>query len=1533
MHKSVKIVGKVLSTTILLLIVIPFLLSVLLGIPAVQTFVVQKAARMASEKLQTTVSIGRVDISYFGKVKVQKFYVEDYQRDTLLYVDRLDAYLTGLGIFGGGLQLNRAEIVGAKLYLRETPDGTMNISQVVSRLSNPNSTSPNNFQLSLKNASVEKMDFCLERLVHDNPAYGIDFSHMHLYDIVARIDDFAIDGQAIYTTIQSLSTRERSGFVLAHLSGRFYLTSGCLGFEQASIVTDKSNITLPYISLVGNSWDDYKDFIGEVRMDGALRNATISTDDIAYFAPRLQDWHTTFSDVNIEVAGVVSDFTGTIRSLRIGEGTSMTAEVTIQGLPDIEKTHFDLFISHLTTSADEIDLLAQSIAGKSLPAKSVEMLRHGGKLELNARYQGMFSSFDMQLGLETALGEVHSNLRVRPLHAGRRSVQGNVSTPNFRLGQLLGRTDLLGNATLSARVDGVVGANFADAKVVANVTKLGFKGYVYDSLRCDGRLRNRAFDGRVTARDPNLNFDFTGAVDLNDLVPQYDFTMDLRHADLVKLHINPRDSISQLTARINANASGRSFDDMNGNVHISDVIYRYNDKQVTNKSIVITGENSEQSKFVELRSDFADVTFRSKTSYRTVFEYLRQSAWKYLPMLSRDGLDVQHRESTTAVADDYSLLSVTIKEINPIIDAVASGLQIADGSSLQLLFNPASDQLSLKATSEYIERKQLLATRLNITASNRGDSLAVYASAEDLYAGALHLPHLSVMGGAKQGRMQLSTGFEDTVRKLSGLLSLRAQIANENGPNGRVIELQILPSHITRGDKTWQIFAHKILLDTAQVNIQRFFVMNREQELLIDGIASRSRNDSVMLTLKNFDLAPFSQIADRMGYFIEGRTNGSATMKSVMRGGEVTADILLDSVRVNNILAPPLRLSSRWDFARNRAGVALMNRVKRDTLIQGFYAPDQVRYYARLTVDSLEMSLLDPVLSGVISSTRGLASADLVVQGQQREANLTGSILVTGLSTKVDFTQVTYTLSDALIEVRNNHFRAANIPIFDPEGNRGRFDIDLNLQHLSNIAYDVHVAPQQMLVLNTTAQDNDLFYGKVFATGTARISGDKGGVNMDISATTAGHSTFSMPLSGRANISNADFVVFEQPIEKDSLDNLSRRKLMFERVRRQQTDEGSQMNISLALDVQPNTEVELSVSGNAIKARGEGSLNMQINPQSKVFEMYGDYMITDGSYNFSLQNIINKRFIIENGSMIQWTGSPMDAMLNIDALYKVKASLQPLLQGTADNLASDRSVPVECIIHLGDRLTNPAVTFDVRVPGSDPETQSIVANALNTPESVDMQFLYLLLFNSFLAENNAAAGSNIGASVSAATGLEFLTNQLSNWLSADDYNVVIRYRPKSELTSDEVDFGLSKSLINNRLFVEVEGNYLIDNKQAVNNSMSNFMGEAYVTYLIDRSGALKLKAFTQTIDRFDENQGLQETGIGIYYKEDFNNFRDLRHRVQERFTNKKRKARREARAVEKAAVKRRADSAHRVQAGDTLPIAQPVQTKTEDLNK
>ncbi len=1503
MHKVIKILGKTALLLILFLLFFPFVLSLLLAVPGVQNYLADQAARYVTRQLGTTVDIGRIEVAVGGRIRIEDFYVEDFQQDTLLYVQVLDAYFPNLGLKGEGLRFTDATLRGVQLHLVETETGEMNIRQVVQRISNPDKPKKGRFHLELSDAAIEDFSLRIERLHHRNPPYGIDYGNMRFEQLNATLNRFVIDAQLIYADISHLSMREQSGFDLRELSGKFYLTNGTLGFVNTRLRMPQSDLMIKELALVGNSWADYKDFISEVEMAVTIDEGELSTDDIAYFAPSMRRWKSRFSDADIRFEGRVNDFQVMVDRMQVGQQSAIKVNGRVQGLPEFSTAQYDLKIPYFTTNSRDVEQLVGNVADLHFKQSLSELLNRAGEATLSARFKGSLSEFAVQGELTTEVGTGHIEAEMLPqAHADaetaeeqpHRTLRASISTPHVALGQLFDNTSLLGGAALTASIHGVVEEGLKDALVSAQVDQLDFNDYTYETFSLMGRLQQRGFNGRLSSKDPNLQFQIDGAVDWRDSIPRYDVTGELRHMDLSKLHFNRRDSLSQLSSRIVVKGSGRSLDDLNGRIQFANAAYRYNDKQIEARSVSITGENSSTSKFIELHSDFVDATFRSKTGYRTIYDYLRRSAWRYLPLIGRgEHAEWRHRDGA-AVADDYSLLSVNIRSFNPIADAISAGLQIADGSSMQLLFNPASDQLSLNLQSEYIEQRKILATRLNINAANRSDSLTLYASAEDLYAGIFHLPRFSLTGGAKLGRVQLSAGYTDTVSHSSARLGLRAAIANESGLHGRTVDLSILPSYVTSGDEMWNLSAEGLRLDTVGMQINRFMVRNRDQLLLLDGVASRREDDSLRLTLHNFDIAPFVHFTERMGYRIAGRTNGNALLTSIPSGTIMTADIRVDSLMANEQPAPALRIRSAWDVASNRAGVAVTESVGGDTLLRGFYAPKAKRYQAHLTVDSLNMAMLDPLLEGVITSTSGRAQADLVLQGEGRKADLSGSIKVRDLKTTVDFTQVTYTMPEAELRVAGNRFRASNVPIYDPERHRGRFSLDLNLEHLSNIAYNVRLRPENMLVLNTTSEDNELFYGRIFASGDARIVGDKGEVRMDITGRTENHSTFFMPLSDKSNISNAEFVTFVQPIEADTTDLVAERRRRFERRNRQKTHASNRMQINLALDVERNVEVEMMVAGSPIKARGEGQLNMEIVPQTNTFELYGDYTIVEGSYNFSLQNLLSKRFVIEDGSMIQWTGDPVDARLDIDAVYNLKTSLQPLLEGTNDNVASDRSVPVECRIHLGDRLSNPSITFDVVVPDADPEMQAVVTTALSSPESVDMQFLYLLIFNNFMSEDNIASESNLGATASAATGLEFLTNQLSRLLSMSDYNLVIRYRPKTEVTSDEVDFGLSKSLIDNRLLVEVEGNYLLDDRQAVNNSMSNFMGEAYVTYLIDRSGALKLKVFTQTIDRFDENQGLQETGVGIYYKEDFDNLRDLRRRIKERFTSKRRKARREA---------------------------------------
>lgn len=1517
MRRIVNILAKMVSAIVLALIFLPLLVALLFEIPAVQNFVAREATEIISRKLGTRISIDRVDIGLFYRVSLDGFYVEDFQRDTLLYAGRLDARIKSLGLFGGGLVFSRAELSDARFCLRETPDGEMNIKQVVDKLSKKDKArAEGKFRLEIERLETDGLDFCMERLEHRNPSYGVDFADMHLIDIRAELKNFTIDGPVIHTDIGRLAMRERSGFVVEDLAGCLCIANGCIDIREGHIRTAKSNIELPSLSLIGLDWALYKNFVEEVDITAQVVNTTLSSDDIAYFSPKMKDWHLTLTDVNADVSGPVADMSGSLRSVRTGADTKLSVDFAAQGLPDVGKGHFKADISELTTSAADVDRLAAALTGKNLPDEVLRIAKNAGKIGLTGKFDGTLTAFAADAALATEIGGATCLLQVSSLRDGCRGVLGDVKTSSLQLGELL-ENDLLGPLSLNVHVNGELSSEHSDAEVSGEILRLGINGYDYDSLRMKGHLVNREFNGLIEARDRNLRFDFRGLLDLNDEQrPRYDFALDLEEANLAALGVNRRDSVSVLAARIAARAVGRTLDDLNGIIFVRDVSYRYNDRELAADSVVIVGRNSLSDKFIRLRSDFVDADYEGKTSYKEVFAYLQQRFRDYVPTLDGGpGWQAQHPD-TVELADGYSQLTVNVRKINPLVNAVSPGLQIADGSQLLLRINPANDKLSFEAASDYIERGRMLVTRLNLDAHNRGDSLVFAASTEDLYLNSFHMSRVGMSGGAKDNKLELITDFADTIGDVSGRIGFRSEFARGRGPAGRQIDLRLTPSYISRGEKTWNIYTDGITADTSRIRIDRFRMVNAGQQLLLDGVVSRRLQDSVQLTLHNFELAPFSQFTSSMGYRVDGRTNGSATMKAVLGAGEVQADIVVDSISINDLAVPSIWLRSRWDFIQNRAGILVQQRENLDTLVRGFYAPSQKRYYARATLDAVELSALDPLLKGVVERTGGNADVDIALRGSGKEANLSGQIAVRDFTTTVDFTQVTYTMPRAVIEVKNNHLIAEGVPLYDPEKNEGLFSIDLNLEHLSNIFYSVKVLPKELMVLNTTSKDNDLFYGRIFASGSATIAGSKGGVKMDIVATTEGDSEFYMPLSGQSNAKTADFVTFVTPEQIDTTDYLVRKKLLFQQQGRKKEAAGSTMDITMALNVQDNTAFQLVIDptvGSALKGRGNGMLNLHINPGNGIFNMYGDYTLIEGSFLFSLQNIITKKFIIESGSMIQWTGEPVDARLDINAVYKLKTSLQPLLNTVtassdddqSGSRISDRSVPVDCKIHIGGRLSNPQLDFSVVVPVTDIETQAAVASVLNTQEAQAQQFISLVALGTF--SNSGSA--NIGASSGVATGLEMLTNQLTNWFSTDDYRIILNYRAGSEMTGDEVDFGFSSNLINNRLLVEVEGNYIIDNKQAVSNNVSNFMGEAHVTWLIDKSGNLRLKAFTQTIDRFNENQGLQETGIGISYKEDFNNFKDLKQRIRDRFTNKKRQKKRQARREEQA--RRAAEEAQR----------------------
>jgi hypothetical protein len=299
-----------------------------------------------------------------------------------------------------------------------------------------------------------------------------------------------------------------------------------------------------------------------------------------------------------------------------------------------------------------------------------------------------------------------------------------------------------------------------------------------------------------------------------------------------------------------------------------------------------------------------------------------------------------------------------------------------------------------------------------------------------------------------------------------------------------------------------------------------------------------------------------------------------------------------------------------------------------------------------------------------------------------------------------------------------------------------------------------------------------------------------------------------------------------------------------------------------------------------MKGHGSGNLNITYNPKGE-FKITGDYIVEDGDYLFTLGNILNKSFSVENGGKIMFNGDINNAEIEMKAIYKLKASLYPILQ---DENYKDR-VPVECQLNLSGNLWNPIVGFNIYLPTADEKTRTYVRNAISTEEELSRQFLYLLVMNSFYADPSAgvAAGSATptGTSAMAVTTFEMLSSQLSNWLSqiSNDFDIGVVYRPGSgnkDINPQEVEVALSTQILNDK--VVINGNFDVPLTGSSADNTNQITGDFDAE--IKLTNKLNFKVFNRYNNPYT-GKGVDYTqGIGIFFKQDFDRFSDLFRKKQ-----------------------------------------------------
>ena len=304
---------------------------------------------------------------------------------------------------------------------------------------------------------------------------------------------------------------------------------------------------------------------------------------------------------------------------------------------------------------------------------------------------------------------------------------------------------------------------------------------------------------------------------------------------------------------------------------------------------------------------------------------------------------------------------------------------------------------------------------------------------------------------------------------------------------------------------------------------------------------------------------------------------------------------------------------------------------------------------------------------------------------------------------------------------------------------------------------------------------------------------------------------------------------------------------------------------------------------------GQGNGTLDLVASDEIFTINGDYTLTGGNYRFVALGLVNRDFEIQDGSSVTFNGDIMESTLDIDAIYKTKASLSTLISDTTS--VANRRI-VECGISITDRIANPRLAFSIEIPELDPTIKSRVESALSTEDKIQKQFLSILISNNFLPDEQSGIFNNSTMLYSNVT--ELMAGQLSNILQKLNIPVDLglNYQP-NEKGTDVFDVAVSTQMFNNRVVV----NGSVGNKQINAGGQTDVVGDIDIEIKLDRSGSFRLNLFSHSADTYTNYlDNSQRNGVGVTYQTEFNSLKQF---FKNMFSSKKK--RQEAKQAEELA--------------------------------
>ncbi|MGM0566120.1 MAG: translocation/assembly module TamB domain-containing protein [Bacteroidota bacterium] len=1474
---------NILKWFLLVLIIMVTAIVVLVNNVRFQRYLGQVASDEATRALGIPVTVERVKLGHYLRIELHNLLALDYRSDTLAKADVLKVRVSEINAFKRVMRFSDVEAEKLRFGLiTHESDTAPSLTYLTQRLQD-SATSGESWQIQIGALELHDSRFILENRNETRSPEGMDFNYLDVNEIDARLQEFAVKDDTISANIRFLRGVESSGFILSRLeSNNMQISSTGWKSEVSRIVTPTTDLAFD-MEMDYYDYQAFSMFFDSVSLDVDFQQSTLSATDLNYFSPSLLPEGEKIKMKGL-LSGTVADMHATRMDLSFGRNSRFEGDVYVKGLPETAEMEIDAEIMDLYVDYEDIrDFEFEDGKKFSLP-QPYDALEY---LAVKGNFKGKPDNFISRAEFKTNMGDLVTDIRLKDTLNDVKIYNGKIQATNLNAGKLLNMEKDLGTLDLSMNVNGQgLDKSTLAADVDGYINALQFRQNTFDSINIQGNIAGERFGGEVHINDDLLQFDFTGLADFSTKNADFQFRAELRDAYLTQLRLtNLEDSLSNISATLEADFRGSDIDSISGNVLLSDLVYHQDDFTYRMDSLRVESDQFSSEKYVEIRSDFLDGDIYGDYLLSELGKSFNLSMSQYMPSLYTDSITSGFRQRL-----DFDL---RLKNTRGLSQIFFPQLRVAPGTSIQGNYHGEEADLVAEVHSDSVVFNDIRFLDFRF-ASGKQDSL---------YKTTTKVKNVILSESKKEDededeelqlgleRMRLENTFEqDSMRyvlRWDDFDTTDYNKANIRGildvHNAGHFENRITHSEIIINDSLWRITPeNRLTYNDSSLVFSNFIFKHDRQSVGIDGILSDNPEDTFKLLFTDFDVSNFDLMLAPGGVDLDGIANGDLVFSNLSGTPRFTGDLNISGLYFNKQKLGDMQLFSEWDESDNKLHLSSEivytgSSGSRDLLnLEGFYYPqgenmaDSIDFEGE--VRNLAIAVMQPFFDDFLSEMQGYASGKLKITGTSAKPELTGNIGLVRSALRVSFLNTKYYLADE-IKLKPDAIAFDSITLYDSLGNTALLNGNIKHNYFKDFALDISIAPQQFAGLNTNRSHNELFYGTAFASGAVNITGPVSDINLSVKARPDENTNIVIPISTSESMAESDFITFIDKTEEKE------EKLTFN----QTSDAG--FNMDFQLDINPNARAEIILPfqmGN-IEGRGSGNVRMEIN-SSGDFNMYGDYFIEEGVFIFKLQNILRNTFTIRRGASISWSGDPYDADVNITAVYKARPSLRglPAAQGIDPELANER-VPVNCIITLKDKLFNPTLDFSIELPNADANVKELVYSSIDTTNNAEMnkQMLYLLVLNSFSVSGlDNSLSSGFGAQ-----SFELLSNQISNWLSqiSKDVDVGINYRPGDSYTSEELEVALSTQLFDDR--VSIDGNFGMSGMQE-QTSANTIVGDVNVEVKITRDGRFRIRAFNRTnnTDLLAVDAPYTQ-GVGVFYRKEFDTLEELFRKKRARELN------------------------------------------------